>query len=141
MSTLAQRIADMEDRVLNAATIEAAARFHKQLDRLRAQQDVPDAGSDYRRGYQAGYKAGRVASSPAPDEGVWAALEEIAAYSDEPASRNIARAALARADTTSAEGKGVERVTFPARYARNPLREMNVQRQVRAATRPAEEGQ
>jgi len=62
--TLADRITDMEQRVLNAATVEAAAHFHEELDRLRAQQAVTDPGSDYRRGYQAGYKAER--SSPAP---------------------------------------------------------------------------
>jgi len=65
--TLDERIAEMEQRVLNAATVEAAAHFHEELDRLRAQQAVTDPGSDYRRGYQAGYKAGRAATRHAEE--------------------------------------------------------------------------
>ena len=69
MSTLAEQIADMEGRVLNAATVEAAARFHERLDVLRERQspstipaprnlpDDPQERAAYLRGYQAGYHA------------------------------------------------------------------------------------
>jgi hypothetical protein len=53
------RIESLEERIVNAATIETARRLHDELDELRALAPV-DAGCEetYRRGYQAGYQTG-----------------------------------------------------------------------------------
>lgn len=59
---LDREITELEDRVVNARSIEAARSFHDRLDEARARRDElarsePDAVA-YQRGYQAGYHAG-----------------------------------------------------------------------------------
>jgi len=65
VTTLAEMIADMEERVLNAASVEAAAKFHERLDRLREQEAEIRRSADYRAGYQAGHQAARKAAARA----------------------------------------------------------------------------
>ncbi len=78
MTTLDQQIVVMEQRVLNARTVEAARGFHDQLDRLVAQRAGKNVGisrpfgrpkgppklnsAEYERGYNSGYIAGRRAA-------------------------------------------------------------------------------
>jgi hypothetical protein len=76
VTSLEDRIIAMEQRVLNARTIEAARNFHDQLDRLYEERGdhIPRSrvsarpgkrgpartvSADYERGYQAGYHAGQ----------------------------------------------------------------------------------
>jgi uncharacterized membrane protein len=60
---IAERIESLEERIVNAPTIETARRLHDELDELRARIPTDAAAEDasrgaYEAGYQAGYHAG-----------------------------------------------------------------------------------
>jgi len=130
--TLADRITDMERRVLNAATVEAAAHFHEELDRLRAQQAVTDPGSDYRKGYQAGYKAGRSAAG--------LDVERLARAMHPTLFEDLSTVVALDTMTPTEWGRLVGDV-HRRRWAAMREAKVIAAEYVRAATRPAEEGE